>query len=256
MISPASHFAFRTIGVLGASTLVTLIACSNSSSNPDGGGGTCAMPGGAVSGPQDTRCVGMPIQMVNPASCNPPGGGTGDDSGSTGEGGATEGGATEGGATEGGTAESGAGDDSGGGGDDGGAADADIGNCGMPTFGATMYNSHGEDDDCKYDVTWTSTPICEGQPVYFTVTVKYRTDNTPVTGANARPDVVLDCSHLSMSPIMPADPSPEVMPGVYKVGPIVFDQRGEWVFRFHFFETCQDQPDSPHGHAAFWVQVP
>jgi hypothetical protein len=253
MVSNASNFALRSVAVLGTGTLVTVIACSSPSNNSDGG--TCAMPGGAVTGVQDTHCVGKPVQVVNPVSCNPPEGGTSDDSGSSGEGGATEGGATEDGATEGGTGEAGAGDDSGGGGDDGGAMDAgDIGNCGMLAFGATMYNSHGEDDDCKYDLTWTSTPICEGQPVYFTVTVKYRSDMTPVTRANARPDVVLQCTHLS--PSMPADPSPEVMPGVYKVGPIVFDKAGKWVFRFHFYEDCEDQPASPHGHAAFYVEVP
>jgi hypothetical protein len=208
------------------------------------------MPGGAVSGPQDTHCDGMPAQTVNPASCNPPEAGSWGDAGGSGVDGAVEGGATEGGAAEGG-----AGDDSGRGGDDGGAMDAgDIGNCGDPAFGRTMDNSHGADDDCKYDVTWSSTPICEGDQVYFMVTVKYRVDGSPVTGANARPDVVLNCNH----PILnnPADPSPEVMPGTYKVGPIVFDKPGKWVFRFHFFADCQDQLGSPHGHAAFWVQVP
>jgi hypothetical protein len=41
------------------------------------------------------------------------------------------------------------------------------------------------------------------------------------------------------------------------VGPIVFDQPGKWVVRFHFFENCDDLvEDSPHGHAAFYVQVP
>jgi hypothetical protein len=45
--------------------------------------------------------------------------------------------------------------------------------------------------------------------------------------------------------------------GVYEVGPITFDQSGTWVVRFHIFEDCSDAPaDSPHGHAAFYLDVP
>jgi hypothetical protein len=172
------------------------------------------------------------VQTTSQASCHPDGGAGGADAGASG-------------------------DDGGGGGDDaGGAMDAgDIGNCGDPDFGPTMYNTSGADDDCKYDVSWTSTPICENEQVYFTVMVKKRADSMPLTGANTRPDVVLDCNHPILN--QPADPSPELSPGTYKVGPIVFDKPGKWVFRFHFFEDCDDSvPDSPHGHAAFWVQVP
>jgi hypothetical protein len=47
------------------------------------------------------------------------------------------------------------------------------------------------------------------------------------------------------------------MPGTYSVGPVRFDQAGRWFVRFHFYETCSDAPeDSPHGHVAFWVDVP
>ena len=45
--------------------------------------------------------------------------------------------------------------------------------------------------------------------------------------------------------------------GNYKVGPVKLDQSGRWVVRFHFYETCSDIPeDSPHGHVAFYVDVP
>jgi hypothetical protein len=48
-----------------------------------------------------------------------------------------------------------------------------------------------------------------------------------------------------------------VAPGVYVVGPVVFDKSGDWVFRFHFNEECLDvSPESPHGHAAFHITVP
>jgi hypothetical protein len=47
------------------------------------------------------------------------------------------------------------------------------------------------------------------------------------------------------------------MPGVYVVGPIVFDVAGRWVFRFHFHQECLDiSPESQHGHAAFYIDVP
>lgn len=218
--------------------LVLAIACSNDKNTAaDSGVSSCASPGGAVMGPADTHCDapdgGRIVQVTTQAGCFADAGApAGDDGG----------------------ADASAGD---GGGDGGGAnADAgDIGNCGDPAYGPTMYGQSGSDDDCKYDLTWTSTPICENQNVYFTVTVKKRTDGSPVKGANVRPDVVLDCAHPI--PNNPTDPSPEPTPGTYTVGPIVFDQPGKWVVRFHVFENCFDlADDSPHGHAAFYVQVP
>jgi hypothetical protein len=217
-------------GSIAGACVVLALACSN---NNSGGSGvsSCASPGAAAQGPADSHCGGT-IQVVDPAACS-----AGDDGGATGD---------DGGAT---------GDDGGATGDDGGGGDAgDIGNCNDPGFGATMYGNSGADDDCKYDVSWTSDPICENQNVYFTVTVAYRSDHTPVTGANAQPDVALNCTHII--PNHPAETSPEISPGVYRVGPIVFDLPGRWVFRFHFFETCNDSPDSPHGHAAFYLDVP
>jgi hypothetical protein len=209
-------------GSFAGACVVLALACN---SNNSGGNGvsSCASPGAAATGPADNHC-GSTVTTVNPAVCNQ----TGDDAGSGDDGGAT--------------------------GDDGGSVDSGYPCAPPPGFGATMYGTSGADDDCKYDVSWVSDPICENQNVYFTVTVTYRSDHTPVTGANAQPDVTLDCTHII--PNHPADNSPEISPGVYKVGPIVFDQAGRWVFRFHFFETCYDAPASPHGHAAFYVDVP
>jgi hypothetical protein len=136
----------------------------------------------------------------------------------------------------------------------------------MCAYGGVMYNTSGSDDDCKYDVAWQSTPICENEPVYFTVVVTKREDNSPLLGvetggsfvpANPRPDVVLSCGHPIPNSPKPRDPSPSVAPGTYVVGPVVFDQPGDWVFRFHFNEECLDiADDSPHGHAAFHINVP
>ncbi|HTA93571.1 MAG TPA: hypothetical protein VK745_28530 [Polyangiaceae bacterium] len=39
-------------------------------------------------------------------------------------------------------------------------------------------------------------------------------------------------------------------------GPIVLDESGRWVVRFHFYEQCIDQDNSPPRHAAFLVGVP
>jgi len=212
-------------GAIASVGVVLVVACNSSSGGPTTS--SCASPGAAASGPADTHC-GTDVQSVDQAACS---GTVGDDGGA-------------------------AGDDGGAAGDDGGgAADGgDIGNCGQSAYGPTMYGTSGADDDCKYDVSWTSDPICENQNVYFTVTVTSRADHSPVTGANARPDVVKACSHSITN--HPVDPSPEIAPGVYRVGPIVFDQPGQWVFRFHFFATCNDLPQSPHGHAAFWIDVP
>jgi hypothetical protein len=221
---------------LGTVALLALIACSSGSSGNGGGNdaaATCAMPGGAVSGPQDTHCIVNGMRVAQPtsmASCYVDAAAGGDDGG-------------------------GGGNDGGAAGDDGGAVDAgDIGNCGDPEFGATMFNQSAADDDCKYDVTWTSTPICENSPVTFTVTAKNRTDNSPLTGAAASWDAGLNCAHTS--PSIPSGGT-ETSPGTYTVGPIVFDKPGKWVVRFHFYENCFDIVEtSPHGHAAFWIQVP
>jgi hypothetical protein len=126
---------------------------------------------------------------------------------------------------------------------------------GAPTidYGPTMFNAAGDDDDCKYNVTWTSTPVRENTNVTFTVVLTKLADMTVATGAKTRAEVYLNDTH-------PAAPPPEASespPGTYKVGPIKFDAPGDWTVRFHFFEDCDDAPaDSPHGHAAFFVRVP
>ena len=34
-----------------------------------------------------------------------------------------------------------------------------------------MFNAEGDDDDCKYHIIWTSTPVRENASVTFTVTL-------------------------------------------------------------------------------------
>lgn len=121
---------------------------------------------------------------------------------------------------------------------------------------AVLYNASGDDDDCKYHLTWTSTPVSENKDVMFTVTLTRLADGQPATGTQVTPEVTLDESHVSPSIDIGSSETPAGS-GIYKVGPIRFDQAGRWVVRFHFFEDCSDVPaDSPHGHAAFFVSVP
>jgi hypothetical protein len=234
--------------VLGLATaLVVVAACSSSSS---GSGSTqppavtCASPGGPTPPPggvaQPDHCIvnGVPIkQATDQASCFPDAAAAGDDGG-TGE-------------------DAGQGDDTG---DDAGPTDGGpTGDCDPAEFGPTMYGNSGSDDDCKYDVTWSSTPICEGgNGVYFTVSATKRVDGTPLTGAVPYIEAVQACLHAVPNPPPPAVTSTEeTSPGTYKIGPIVFDRAGGWVVRFHFFGSCDDTLEtSPHGHAAFFVTVP
>lgn len=125
-------------------------------------------------------------------------------------------------------------------------------------YGSTMYGSAGNDDDCKYYVSWIATSIRENADTYFTVTVLRLQDMKPATCAGVIPDVFLDPldGGIPKHGLPATPPSPEIMPGVYKVGPLRFDQPGTWTARFHFFEECTDSDDSPHGHAAFFVNVP
>ena len=121
-------------------------------------------------------------------------------------------------------------------------------------FGATNFGSAAFDDDCKYAVTWTATPIYENTDVYFNVVATTTVDNQPATGANIFAEVFLDDTHEAPPTMQKAVESP---PGTYKVGPIQFDKPGAWTVRFHLHEDCKDLvDDSPHGHAAFYVDVP
>jgi hypothetical protein len=126
---------------------------------------------------------------------------------------------------------------------------------GAPTsdYGETLFNAEGDDDDCKYHVKWSATPIRQKAGVNFTVTLTKLADGTPATGAGMRAEVYLTETH----PVAPPPEANEAAGGNYTLGPITFDASGDWTVRFHFYEDCNDAPeDSPHGHAAFFVHVP
>ena len=125
---------------------------------------------------------------------------------------------------------------------------------GAPDYGPTMYNAAGDDDDCKYHVFFTQTPVYENTDVQFTLTAVYLTDGGPATGANTIMEVYLNDTHPAPNS---GQTTTEPSPGVYSIGPIHFDAPGQWTVRFHLHENCQDATDdSPHGHAAFYMAVP
>jgi hypothetical protein len=121
-------------------------------------------------------------------------------------------------------------------------------------YGDTLYNSEGNDDDCKYHVKFTVTPVRKSSQVTFTVTATNLVTMQPVTGANVTPEVFLSDTHPAPNSGSSTSESP---PGTYTVGPVLFDASGMWTVRFHFFESCTDAlNDSPHAHAAFYINVP
>jgi hypothetical protein len=141
--------------------------------------------------------------------------------------------------------------DTGGGGDDGGAP-ADDGGAGGG-FGETLYNAQGFDDDCKYALAWTATPVSVNANVTFTVTVTRLSDGKPAHCAGVGAE-----AFIGNTPAVPTTGAAEMgSSGKYSVGPIKFTQSGMWTVRFHLYEECSDSnEDSPHGHGAFYVNVP
>jgi hypothetical protein len=131
-------------------------------------------------------------------------------------------------------------------------------------YGPTMFDSEGDDDDCKYHVKWTSSAISENSNVTFTVVATNKTDGTPLTGpgpttgVGAGADVYIEAYLDDTHPApLTQQSSDETTPGTYAIGPIQFDASGKWTVRYHFYEDCSDiAADSPHGHAAFYVDVP
>lgn len=134
---------------------------------------------------------------------------------------------------------------------DGGA----VGDAGVPLgYGPPEYGAVGDDDDCKYHVSWTASTVCENQGVVFTITATNKVDGTPLTGAGTQVEGFLSPTHPAPTPFVT---STEGSPGTYVTQPMKFDQPGRWSIRMHLFEQCSDLlPDSPHGHVAFYVDVP
>jgi hypothetical protein len=186
---------------------------------------SCAKPGAPATGPADMHCKGVKPQEVDGSAC---GVATGYDAGP--------------------------------------APDAGSGPCGEngPDYGATMYGTEGDDDDCKYHVSYSVTPLCENDGIYFTVNAGYLTrDMAPLTRACTYAELCYEGNDKHPTPTIDSRPPygdqlvVEGPPGTYTIGPVQVDEAGEWTVRFHFNEICCDVlPDSPHGHAAFHLSIP
>jgi hypothetical protein len=219
--------AFNSSSVLASAVLLgaaaLLAGCSDDETGATGGQGgaaACAAPGGAVSGAKDAHC-GAKAQPTTEASCKP-----------------SEGGA--GGMGTGGQAQAGG---AGGGGEE------------EEEYPDPEFNNEGDDDDCKYHVTWSSTAICENSDITFTVKATKKADaEAPLAGGSVDIEAFLTETHPAASV---GEGSETATAGTYAIGPVRFDKPGKWTVRFHFDEECSDEPeDSPHSHVAFWVNVP
>jgi hypothetical protein len=189
--------------------------------------------GGLVPGEKDTHCEMQTPVVVDPAACTTPPADT------------SAGGAP---ADEGSTSQAGASDCN---------AEHDA------AYGETLYNDSGDDDDCKYAASWTSTPIRLNEDVTFTVMATDLTTGKPLEAlddgvlALSRIEVYQPCQPTRRAPAQDYSPKfAEIAPGEYTGGPLRFDQSGRWVVRFHFYEQCLDSDTSPHGHIAFFIDVP
>lgn len=208
--------AFVSLASLALAGLLSGAACSSSGSGTTGTGGQSAGTGGPVDGPADAHC-GTKSQVVNAQNCNPPPG--------TGGGG--------GGASAGTT--TGAGGDA-------------------SEYGPTLPNAEADDDDCKYHVKWTATDIRQNTDVTFTVVATTKADGKPLAAGEMDIEAFLNDTH----PAPNSDTQvTEPQTGTYTMGPVKFDGPGKWTVRFHIHENCVDlTEDSPHGHVAFFVNVP
>lgn len=168
----------------------------------------------AVVGAADTHCAGKPIVVASQAACHP--------------------------------AETDAGHER-------DAGEADAGAPPAAEYGATLFGSEGDDDECKYHVKWTSTAVTKGADVTFAIVATNRKDSSPVAAATPYAEIFLTETHPGPNT---AVKTTETSPGNYTIGPVRFDAAGKWTVRFHFAADCADGEESPHGHVAFFVNVP
>jgi hypothetical protein len=124
----------------------------------------------------------------------------------------------------------------------------------MAEYGATLFGSEGDDDDCKYHLKVTPVAVYPRTDTTFEVRVTTTVDGAAAKGAKTSAEVFLSDTVAGKTDAMK---TVETSDGVYKVGPVQFTRSGRWTLRFHLHEDCLDYAeDSPHGHAAFYVDVP
>jgi hypothetical protein len=103
-------------------------------------------------------------------------------------------------------------------------------------------------------MAWTAPGgIFRDSDVSFELTLTSLVDGKAVTGADPRVEAFLDETHAGPTTNQVATDKGN---GVYDIGPVQFDRAGRWTVRFHVYEKCFDLIEvSPHGHAAFFVDV-
>ena len=129
------------------------------------------------------------------------------------------------------------------------------GDAGVEMLPEPSIGTENLDDDCKYHVAFTNDCVQKGGTgTTFNVSLTSLTKNMAVVpGAKTYIEAYLTPNHPAGGDTL----ATETSPGVYKVGPVMFDASGKWTVRFHFFGDCSDVPaDSPHAHAAFYINVP
>jgi hypothetical protein len=209
-----SSVGLRVALALAASAVV--LACSSSKTGDGGSSGSTGAQStaAAVAGAADTHCAALPVVVVDPSICHA-------------------------------AADPDAGHDH-------DAGDVDAG-APVEESAPVLFGSEGDDDDCKYHVKWTSSPVAKDTDVTLAVVTTYRSDSKPVTGAAPYAEIFLDDTHPGPNT---AVKTTETSPGSYTIGPVRFDASGKWTVRFHFSADCTDAVSSPHGHVAFFVNVP
>jgi hypothetical protein len=123
-------------------------------------------------------------------------------------------------------------------------------------FLPTLHGDEGDDDQCKYHVKVAIDVTQKNQDAYFTLHATNLGDGSLVKDNDPTPAVDVFLTPMHMAPKTDVK-TMMTSPGNFKVGPIQFDQCGEWTARFHFFNHCgNDFLDSPYANIAFFVNVP
>jgi hypothetical protein len=221
---------------------LALLALAGRGSSGSGSGAVATVANGVVPGPVDAHCADRPLGVSDPSICLVSGASPGPSAGGA------DSGASPSGAAGLGTA----------------GADCNLSH--DSGYGDTLYNASGADDDCKYDVTWSATAIQKSQPFTLTVTATDKTtgapldsitDQAPGKPALSRIEPFMPCEPSHLAPTSDyAAPVTRLGPGKFAVGPVVFDESGRWVVRYHFYEECLNNVTTPHAHIAFFVDVP
>lgn len=109
------------------------------------------------------------------------------------------------------------------------------------------------DDSCAFHVRVLPRCTANARELSLAVQLSSLQSGNLIAGANPYVLVFEGLTHL-------APPSgtkmTETTPGVYEIGPIVFDIPGPWTITIHFFGTCVETNGSPHTHVSLLVNVP